>query len=247
MEKPRWQVTTKILEEGSIYFFYKPKRHITDVKSLNDILRFYIVLDPYGEKRMRFVVMGPKKMPAVNDGKEQAWGFVEKVGGRGFKVINPQTSTSQNRTARAVGEGVYSIVKHNDHTHLVYSLELPQRLGEVQKALNITRQGNYIVIIRHPFTKISERIKGRQHKNIGKDNNFLEYFGERKYIPADPPTLLNYEGSPLYIIGVNDEIGSLGLHVNKDRETEATADIFKDLQMSKERHATEPLTKGKWR
>jgi hypothetical protein len=247
----KWQVTTKILEEGSIYFFYKPKKGVTEVKNIMDIQRFYMVMDPYTssteDKRLRFIVMGPKKLPAVNDGKEQAWGFVEKVGGRGFKVSAAQSPSTAKRTARAAGEGIYSIVKHNDHTHMAYSLELPARLGEVQKSLNIERQGNYILIIRHPYSRISERIKGRNTKGIEKNDGFLQQFGERKYIPADPPTLLNYEGSPLYIIGVNDEVASLGLEFNKDRETADTADIFRELQLSKERHATEPMIKGKWK
>jgi hypothetical protein len=242
----KWQVATEFLEEGNIYFFYKPKRGIAEVTGINDISRFYFVLDPYESKQIRFIVMGPKKLPSVANGKERAWGLVEKVGGRGFITTEKQTESEQKRSARAAGEGIYAIVRHIDHTHLVYSLELPVRLGEVQKALGIARQASYIFIIKHPDAPTPASQQPVPQSKVS-DENFLHQFGTRRYIPVDPPNLLDYQGATILAIGVSDELRPLGIQANKDKETEDTADIFNKLRMDRKRHATEPLIKGKWK
>jgi len=222
----RWELSVKFLEQGNIFFFYKPKKGVEEVKEFEDVGRFYFVLDPYGEKQIRFVVMGQKKMPSVTDGHERAWGFIEKVGGRGFMVSSKQKVVSVSGNARPVGEGLYAILHHIDHTHLVYVLELPRKLGEVQKAFNIELPSS---------------------KGEPKNENFIKEFGTRKYIPVNPPSLLDYEGAMVFMIGVNDELAKLGIQVNKDIETEGSADIFQELKMSKKRHPIEPLMKGTWK
>lgn len=241
----RWELNIEFLEQGNIFFFYKPKRGVDEVHGLGDISRFYFVLDPYGGKNIRFIVLGPKKMPSVSDGQDRAWGFVEKVGGRGFAVTNPQRTRPFARGARPAGEGIYAIVKHADHTHLVYSLELPARVGEVQKTLNISREASFIFIVKHPDASVASAIDRQQPEPS--DKGFVQQFGSRRYIPVNPPELLDYEGAMLLIIGVNDELASLGLSVNKNKETEETADIFRELKVNKDRHPTDPLLKGKWK
>ena len=243
----RWELSVKFLEQGNIFFFYKPKKGVEEVKEFEDVGRFYFVLDPYGEKQIRFVVMGQKKMPSVTDGHERAWGFIEKVGGRGFMVSSKQKVVSVSGNARPVGEGLYAILHHIDHTHLVYVLELPRKLGEVQKAFNIERQANYIFIIKHPNTPLPPGALLPSSKGEPKNENFIKEFGTRKYIPVNPPSLLDYEGAMVFMIGVNDELAKLGMQVNKDIETEGSADIFQELKMSKKRHPIEPLMKGTWK
>jgi hypothetical protein len=39
--------------------------------------------------------------------------------------------------ARPVGEGRYTIVDHEGHSHLAYALEHPQQPGEAQRAMQI--------------------------------------------------------------------------------------------------------------
>lgn len=45
-----------------------------------------------------------------------------------------------------VGEGVYRILKHKDHTHPVYSLELPEKPGEAQDIFRVSDEAGCIVI-----------------------------------------------------------------------------------------------------
>ncbi len=49
-----------------------------------------------------------------------------------------------------MGEAIYVIVRHQDHTNLVYALKLPEDLGEAQKALGIKSEASYIMTIKNP-------------------------------------------------------------------------------------------------
>jgi len=49
------------------------------------------------------------------------------------------------------GEGLYSILKHKDHTHLVYVLEVPDKLGDVQHSFKIEHEGSFILAVKNPF------------------------------------------------------------------------------------------------
>lgn len=243
-----WHFNITFLEEGNIYFFYKPKKGRDEVRGLIDISRFYLVLDPYGGKGLRFLILGPKKMPGIDDGQDRAWGYIEKVGGRGF-MTGPKPKYRFTGQARPAGEGVYAIVRHAQHTHLVYSLELPHRLGEVQKTLNINREGSYICVIKHPDAALPQDPRGREFikRQYARYNvSLTDKFQNRRYIPLDPPSFLDHEGTMVYLIGVSDNVGRLGLTVNKNRETEETADIFRQLQLNKSLHPIKPLLKGNW-
>jgi hypothetical protein len=41
----------KILEQGDIFFFYRPKVDSKEIKSIDDIRRFYMVLCPEDEQK----------------------------------------------------------------------------------------------------------------------------------------------------------------------------------------------------
>lgn len=214
----KFDVNIELLEQGDIYFFFKPKKDSDEMNSLDDVARFYFVLQPQG-KRNRFIVMGGKQMPTITDGGKRSWGLIQKVGGRGFYAS--KEGKVQKTSARPVGEGIYALVMHDDHIHLAYSLELPKRLGQVQKSLNIYREGNYIFIVK-PKEGVNEIFE-----------------------PAFPNNL-EQEGSELLLIGVNSNLSKLGLKANKDKETEESADIFDQLHVDRSRHPTDPLFKGKW-
>jgi hypothetical protein len=224
---PNWSVTINILEQGHLYFFYKPKKYVGEVKGLQDIGRFYLVMDP-ADSGLRFLVLGPKRMPMAGDGTERAWGFIEKVGGRGFEVL-PQNAglPSRKGQARPAGEALYALVAHGSHTHLVYMLELPKRIGEVQRVLNIQQSGNYIIVTKQPWT---------QYGTVR----------SRTYLPANPPSLLDKERTNVLLIGVDEAPASLGVSIDKEKESEATADIFRQLKVNKHRHPIQPLMTGRW-
>src|SRR5206468_10753430 len=107
-------------------------------------------LSPHAEARHRLIVIGRKKLPEIEDQHEKNWAFVQKVAhdpheiGEELGRVIYETKTRGERhlaPARPAGEGVYALVRHADHTHLAFALELPTKPGEVQGELNIPQQG----------------------------------------------------------------------------------------------------------
>jgi hypothetical protein len=166
----------EILEQGDIYFFYRPKKDAQEVKGIDDVRSFFMVTAP--EKRRagregeakedfstdssksqlyRLLVIGKKSLPEVRKtearASEKYWA---RVGGI-FKDANELTREilsdefRRGDAARPVGEGKYAIVKHHqNHTELAYVLELPKEPGEAQKELSIEKEASYIISVINP-------------------------------------------------------------------------------------------------
>lgn len=226
--RSKWKIDIEFIEQGDIYFFYKPKKSVETVRDISDIARFYIVLDPEGGEPARYIVLGNKKLPGAYGSGGKSWGFIQIVGGRGFAMQANKRMRSPKNASRPAGEGIYTIIAHRDHTHLLYLLELPKRIGEVQRAFNIQGEANYILLERpvedSPFSP---------------DTPFSNF---------SPVTIqnLNRRGTELFFIGVGSDIGRLGVTAEKDEETMKTADIFSKLKVNSDRHPTAPLILGNW-
>src|SRR3954466_12523094 len=65
----------EILERGDIFFLYRPRVDEDDPSRLSDTQRFFIVLRPERERKLRLLVVGRKRLPNV-EGHERTWGFV---------------------------------------------------------------------------------------------------------------------------------------------------------------------------
>ncbi len=224
----RWRLEIEFLEQGDIYFFYKPKRSAKKVAGINDVARFFFVLDPSGDSPPRYIVMGNKKMPELTDGSKTNWGFIQIVGGRGFKTHKTLTNNRIKNASRPSGEGIYSIISHRDHTHLLYSLELPRKIGPVQKAFNIKEEANYVFM-------------NRPTKNS--PTSFEEPFSNFSPVSS---RYLNERGTEILLVGVGEDIGRLGISAKTDFENVNTADIFSKLEVDRERHPIDALIKGEW-
>jgi hypothetical protein len=166
----------EILEQGDIYFFYRPKKDAQEVKGIDDVRSFFMVTAPekrragregeakedfstYSSKSQlyRLFVIGKKSLPEVRKtearASEKYWA---RVGGI-FKDANELTREilsdefRRGDAARPVGEGKYAIVKHHqNHTELAYVLELPKEPGEAQKELSIEKEASYIISVINP-------------------------------------------------------------------------------------------------
>src|SRR5690242_18313315 len=112
---------TEVLERGDIYFVYRPRVDAFTVKGFKDIQRLYLILKPRIAGRYRVLIIGHKQLPEVEDGtRKPFWGFVESVFQTPAEVEQELRGTGDQPAARAAGEGVYAITRHEDHTHLVY-------------------------------------------------------------------------------------------------------------------------------
>jgi hypothetical protein len=75
-----------------------------------------------------------------------------------------------------------------------------------------------------------------------------ERFASRRFIAADPPDFLDYEGTEMLLIAPSADVSEeLGVELDPQEESESTAEILNDLRMRKTRHPIEPLLTGEWR
>lgn len=247
---------SEILESGNIYFIYRPRVEQHEPKGVQDVERFYMILSPEGKKIYRMIVVGQKTMPEIHDGGERSWGFVDLVTKNAEEIqkvlreTHYGTKTRGERelpAARSAGEGVYAIVRHGDHTHLAYSLELPREPDQVQRDLKIEPEGSYIISVKNPTKGSPEGAGLRGEQKAGFPKKLMEVFRDRRFADCDPPDFLDYEGAELILIGAKEEPRKeLGIQLPTEKETEQSADIFKELKLKRTEHPVAPLFEGKW-
>ncbi|XP_021969917.1 uncharacterized protein LOC110865029 isoform X2 [Helianthus annuus] len=200
---------------------------------------------PQEEKSMllRLIVMGKKSLPDPSKRGRPYWGFVELVTTKiqdikdALKGEEYDTKTRGHRhkpAARALGEGVYRILKHHSgkkmHTHLIYKLEFPSEGAEnqPQEELNVEREASFLIQIKNP---IQGQFKTKTTKKKKKKSIFPAHlqgqFGKLRYHGADPPDFLNYEGCEFLLISASDEIHEeLGLEIEVDRSCSDLVNTF---------------------
>nr|CAB3495717.1 unnamed protein product [Digitaria exilis] len=229
---------------------------------------------------LRLVVMGKKSLPDPAKHSRPYWGYVELVTTNvddikdALKEEEYSTVTRGKRrrpAARALGEGVYRILKHEPggrrapHTHLVYKLELPTRGdGEPQEAMNVEPEASFLVQVKNPNPPPTGGrrggdggggFRGLQSKRRAVFPEHLQgVFGGRRYAAADPPDMLNYEGCELLLIAASDDVEEeLGLElegeVGEEEEGEQQQRVAgcSDLvKMFGEVADVKPLLSGSW-
>jgi hypothetical protein len=72
-------------------------------------------------------------------------------------------------------------------------------------------------------------------------------FGARKWVAADPPEFLDYEGAELVLIGGRDAGEDLEIDLEPQPEDEQSAEVFKDLHLEKSERTVKPLFEGTWK
>jgi Protein of unknown function (DUF2795) len=247
-----------IIEQGDIFFFYRPKVDTEEVEDLKDVQRFYMVTAPENNTKYRLFLIGQKQLPEIVEGKssseERNWAL------NTLTTSNPKdiekelmpaeyiTKTrGKRRLAAAVptGEGKYAIAKHDNHTELAYVLELPETLGPTQREFEIKKEASYIVSVKNPDIKVPgfAAFEKPDYPKILNDK-----FGDKRWINVEEPNFLNYENTQLLLIGskkknVEEE---LGIDIDDEKETERSADLFKELKVKKEQVPLKPLLKGEF-
>ena len=114
------------IEDGHIYFFYRPKVEHRTVSDEADVQRMFMVLSPDNKNLFRLSIVGKKKLPDPHQsGQQRYWGYISGIGDNADFIHNEiqsehySTKTRGERytpQARAFGEGVYRILKHETHT-----------------------------------------------------------------------------------------------------------------------------------
>lgn len=245
-------VTT--LERGDIFFVYRPKVGVEQPRRLDDVSRLYMILRPERRRRFRLIIIGQKTLPRSR--RQKTWAFVDVVSTRAAEVedqLDPETYETKTRgerkipAARPAGEGRYRIVRHGSHTHLCYVLELPEKTAAVQRAFHIAPEASYVVSVKNP-EQGSPPGAGLSEGQQAKFPRRLQHvFGDRRFADLDPPDLLDIEGAEIVLTAATADVSrELGIKLERERETEASAEIFNDLKMEPDLHPKRPLFEGKW-
>ena len=276
-EKPGKQVNNnnepKVLEQGDIYFFYRPKKAAEQVKGIEDVRRFFMVTAPEEQNNTnsssnnknqlyRLFLIGKKSLPEVRKTEARASErFWARVGGI-FKDANELTKEllsdefRRGDAARPVGEGKYAIIKHQNHTELAYILEMPKEPGEAQKELGIEKEASYIVSVINPKKPLaSSTVDGGSYPSTEEipmyPEELLNEFGDKDiFIPLSRDLrFLDYQNAQVILSGARegrDVIkNDIGIDIVEEDETQQSADIFNKLKVRKDKVPIRPLTEGK--
>jgi hypothetical protein len=265
LQKSRPKAAQEILEQGDIYFLYRPKVRSADdaaadegepaAEDIDDVQNFYVVLKPQGG-RFRLISVGRKRLPDI-EGHERNWGFVEMVTNSGEKIEQElQRETYETKTrgerlrpaARPAGEGVYALVPEGNKLHLVWALELPENPGPVQKVFNIPQEAALAISIANPEKRSGPRtVQLSDDQEAHYPKSLQKEFRGRRFATEDP-RLLDYEGAQVIFIGAReDPEKAYQIDLQPEHETERSADIFKQLRLARSRQPVEPLLRGEWR
>lgn len=250
---------SQMVEQGDIFFFYRPKVGTEEVSNIEDVQRFYIVTAPEDGKYRLFIV-GQKQLPEIVEGKstseERNWALNVLTANNPEdirKELLPAEYETETRGKRRVGpatpagEGKYAIVKHDNHTELAYVLELPEIPGPTQKEFEIKKEASYIVSVKNPEISV-KGFAAFEKRKPEYPSNIKERFGDRRWINVDDPDILNYENTQVLLIGARkkDVQEELGIDLDEEKETPNTAELFNDLKIRKEQVPLKPLLEGEF-
>src|SRR5919206_2090911 len=253
----------EILEQGDIYFFYRPKKGAEEIKGIEDVRRFFIVTaaeqDNHGSKipLYRLFVIGKKSLPEIRKtearASERYWA---RVGGV-FKNANEITKEllsdefRKGDAARPVGEGKYAIVKHQNHTELAYVLEMPNEPGEAQQELGIEKEASYVISVINPKVPVPQGYPSSEEppnypesvlKEFGENENFISLARDLRFI--------NFQNAQMILAGAREGRDVIqkefGIDIREEKETLHSADIFSKLKIEKNKVPTKPLIEGKF-
>jgi len=192
----------KIIQKGSIYFFYRPK-----IENKENVQRFFFILKPEKQKKYHLLIVGKKHLPETKQ-HESYFLFVDKVN-EDKKVIlesleekHYQTKTRGERiqpVSHCLAEGKYLIVKHQGHTHFCYQIINPTELKKEQEAFNLKKHDDYLISVKNPQQPspagIGLGIKQKAHFPLEIQEKFASY----RFINLDNPQFLDYEGAEILL------------------------------------------------
>ena len=255
----------EVLEYGDVYFFYRPKVGSQNVKSIDDVRRFFMVTAPEemtvksdkNEKTRRqlyrLFIIGKKSLPEVRKSEarssERYWARVGGIFEKPQELTKELLSDEFRKgdAARPVGEGKYAIVKHQNRAELAYILELPKEPGEAQRELGIEKEASYIVTVINPVKPVPEGYPSADQSPKYPDFVQQEFKEDENFIPLTRNLeLINYQNAQIILIGAREGKDAIrkDLGIELGEEPNST-DIFSKLKVRKEQIPVRPIVEGK--
>lgn len=195
------------LEQGDIYFLYRPRVQTEKAHNLEDIQRLYLVLKGEQSSYYRLIIVGKKQLPSYGESQVE-FAFVDAISKNSEGLASTlqaqryETKTRGKRdlpAARPFAEGKYILLKDGSNSYLIYQLERPRKLGKPQEQFNLDYEGNWIISVKNPEASSEKGLTPEKKADFPKE--LLDRFQNRKFIPLDTPDYLNYPGAELLLIG----------------------------------------------
>jgi hypothetical protein len=151
-----------VLERGDIAFFYRPKVQPADsIVETPGVQSLFVILSPAGGGPARRLRIGRNRMPSARG--QRYWAEVERVGSF-QRVLADQLEAERYTTktrgeryqpgARAVAQGEYTFVRHEDHVHLDYRVEHAEHPDDLPEEVRVPAEASYVVLFkRHPRSR----------------------------------------------------------------------------------------------
>ncbi len=253
----------EVLEEGDIYFFYRPKKNSQNVKDMEDVRRFFMVTAPEDkyinskDKKQfyRLLVIGKKSLPEIRKSEARASErFWARVGGI-FEDKNELTKElfsdefRKGDGARPAGFGKYVIVRHKNHSEIAYVLETPEEPGEAQKEFGIEKEASYIISVINPKKPTPSGYPSSEETPNYPDKVLQEFDQEENFVSLTKDTnFINYLNAQVILIGAREGKDSINKELGIDIEEKGSGkskDIFRKLNIRKGQIPIKPLTEGK--
>ena len=253
-QQPNNNNEAQILEQGDIYFFYRPKKGAEEVKGIEDVRRFFMVTAPEESQLYRLFVIGKKSLPEIREtearASERYWA---RVGGifKDASELTKELSSDEFRrgdAARPVGEGKYAIVRHHqNHTELAYVLELPNEPGEAQKELGIEKEASYVISVINPKIPKQSNLPSTDEPPKYPQEVLNEFNETENFVSLSKDTkFIDFQNAQIILIGARegrDVIkNEIGIEI---KEGQSSPDIFDKLKLRREQVPIRPLTEGK--
>lgn len=249
---------TMVLEQGDIFFFYRPKAEAEEVSDVHDVQHFYMVTAPEGG-RYRLFVVGQKQLPCIEKGNGSAAPEERSWARNVLTTSNPDDireallvkgqdmqagGARRAPAASPAGEGKYCIVSHGgDHTELAYVLELPELPGPTQQEFEIKKEAGYIIAVKNPDAAGAPDFEQSEKPRYSAE--LMKKFGGRHWIDAEQE-LLDYENTQVLLAGAREKgvQEELGTSLLDESEAESIARLFSELKLRKKEKPTMPFEKG---
>jgi hypothetical protein len=250
-QQPNNNNEAQILEQGDIYFFYRPKKGAEEVKGIEDVRRFFMVTAPEESQLYRLFVIGKKSLPEIREtearASERYWA---RVGGifKDASELTKELSSDEFRrgdAARPVGEGKYAIVRHHqNHTELAYVLELPNEPGEAQKELGIEKEASYVISVINPKIPKQSNLPSTDEPPKYPQEVLNEFNETENFVSLSKDTkFIDFQNAQIILIGARegrDVIkNEIGIEI---KEEQSSPDIFDKLKLRREQVPIRPLT-----
>lgn len=237
---------TAIVEQGDIYFFYRPKVNTDSIESLDDVQRLHLVLAPDDSPRARLFLVGKKRLPEIIKGEsrstEREWMMNDMTGepkqvGRALAPVAYQTKTrgeQQQGEAIPAGEGRYVVFEARNSSRLAYRLHRPDQTGTAQQELGILPEASFVISVRNPELDVP----GFPDAKPDYPESLQEKFADRRWLDIGDSRLLDYENAQFLLVGAHADLGEEGI------EVKGQPDLFGTLGLEPQVWPTEALEEG---